>query len=271
MPFAALGALAGGAIGAGAIGATAAGAVGGIAGGIGLGASLGAGFDQYSAVGGAASAQQQAAQAGIAEQQRQFNTLVQLMSPYVSAGAEAVSGLAPYQAVGPEALQQQRALAGLAGLPAQQAAIEAIKSSPQFRVLTNQGENAILQQAAATGGLRGGNVQAALAQFRPQLLAQQIEAQYGRLGGLSALGQQTTQNLAQLGQAGAAGQAAGGLQTAANIANLQGDIGAAQAGGILGQAGTINQTIGGLANIFGSLGGLGSSVAPVNLSNLKVF
>jgi hypothetical protein len=98
-----------------------------------------------------------------------------------------------------------------------------------------QGEEALLQRASATGGLRGGNIQAALAQFRPQMLQAEIEKQYGRLGGLTALGQTTQQNLAQLGQASAAGTATAGLRTGADIANLMGQQGAARAGAELAQ------------------------------------
>ena len=55
--------------------------------------------------------------------------------------------------------------------------------------MVQQGQDAILQNASAIGGLRGGNTQAALAQFRPALLSQLIAEQYNRLGGLSSLGQ----------------------------------------------------------------------------------
>lgn len=94
----------------------------------------------------------------------------------------------PYAAAGEAALQQQQALAGLLGPDAQAAAIAQLESSPQFQSMLAQGERAILQNAAATGGLRGGNVQAMLAQFRPQLLSSIIEQQYGRLAGLAGTG-----------------------------------------------------------------------------------
>lgn len=83
----------------------------------------------------------------------------------------------------------------------------------------------MLQQASATGGLRGGNIQAALAQFRPQMLAQAIEEQYGRLGGMTALGQRS-----------AAGVGGAGMESAGQIAGLLGQQGAARAGGTLGRA-----------------------------------
>src|SRR3990167_4363739 len=87
-------------------------------------------------------------------------------------------------------------------------------------MLVQQGENAMLQNASA----RGGNLQAAMGQFRPQILSQLIDQQYGRLGGM-----------AQLGQASAAGQAAQGMQLGQNVAGLLGQQGQAQAGGYLTQ------------------------------------
>lgn len=216
------------------------------------------GLLQSEAASDAAGAQQASAEAGIAEQRRQFDAVRELLKPYTQAGVGAIGGLQPYAQAGAPALQQQMALAGLQGGAAQQAAMGGIEQSPMFQALLQQGETGILQNASATGGLRGGNTQAALAQFRPALLAQEIERQYGRLGGLAALGQQTTQNLAQFGQASAAGVGTAGLSTAGNISNLMQQQGAAQAGGILGQAagtaGIFNAIPQGLGTYYGATG-----------------
>ena len=206
----------------------------------------------------ASRAQVQGAEAGIAEQRRQFDLAQQVLAPYVAAGTEALTGLKPYTEVGPEALAQQRILAGLEGPEKQREAINALAANPEFQALPRQGEEALLQRASATGGLRGGNIQGALAQYRPQMLQNYIEQQYGRLGGLTALGQTTSQNIAQLGQASAAGQAANALQTGANIANLYGDIGAARAGNALAQGQMFGNILGSVSRFGGSLlGGSG--------------
>jgi hypothetical protein len=94
-----------------------------------------------------------------------------------------------------------------------------------------------LQNAAATGGLRGGNVQGALAQFRPQVLSSLIEQQYNRLGGLATAGQNA-----------AVGVGNAGMQTGQNVSNLLAEQGSARAGGTLAAA----QTWG---NVIGSIGG----------------
>jgi hypothetical protein len=184
---------------------------------------------QRSAGSAAAGAQGAASEAGIAEQRRQFDAVQKLLSPYVSTGEQAITG--------------QGALVGLGGQAAQEGAVRALEGSPQFAALQRQGENALLQNASATGGLRGGNVQGALAQFRPQLLNQLIESQFTKLGSLSSLG-----------QASAVGQANASQNTGTNISNLLGQQGQAQAGAALasGQA-TANQWSG-LAGTVGQLG-----------------
>lgn len=212
-----------------------------------------------------AAAQLRAAELGIDEQRRQFDAITGLLEPYVTAGESALTGLAPYAAVGPEALAQQRALAGLGGAEAQRRVIEGIEAGPQYQALVRQGEEAILQRAAATGGLRGGTTQAALSQFRPQVLSDLINQQYSRLGGLTALGQTTTQNIFGAGQAAAARQAAAGQSTAGNITNLLGAQGAASSQAALqaGQAAAGAALARGqaTANMFGDITGTIGTIA----------
>lgn len=158
----------------------------------------------------AAAAQQESSQAGIDEQRRQFDAIQELMKPYVNAGTQGLGG--------------QQDLLGLNGAAKQQSAIDAINNSPAMQTYMQQGENALLQNASATGGLRGGNTQSALSQFRPQLLNQLINQQYQNLGGMTSLGQNA-----------AAGVGNAGMQSANNIAGLLGSIGQAQAGSALAQ------------------------------------
>jgi hypothetical protein len=142
-------------------------------------------------------------------------------------------------------------LLGLRGPEAERAAIERISGGEQFKALAGQGEEALLQRASATGGLRGGNIQAALGQFRPQLLSNLIEKQYGQLGGL-----------ATLGQSSAAGVGTAGMNTGANIANLLGQQGAAQAGGEIAQGRAYGAFPTALASGLGIYSGLGGRFAP---------
>ena len=180
---------------------------------------------QASAAGDAAAIQSGAAEAGIAEQRRQFDAMRELLKPYTEVGVPALKGLQPYAEAGAPALEQQQALLGLRGPEAQRAAIAGIEGGAGYQAQVQAGEEALLQRASATGGLRGGNIQGALAQFRPQLLSSLIEQQYGRLGGMT-----------QLGQRSAAGVGAAGMESGTNVANLLAAEGAARAGGELGEA-----------------------------------
>lgn len=201
--------------------------------------SVVSGNAQKSAAAKAAGAQTQASEAGIAEQQRQFDEVRKLLSPYVSAGEGALGA--------------QQALIGLNGADAQRQAIAGIQGSPQFTALKKAGEESILANASATGGLRGGNVQGALAQFSPNLLAQLIEQQYGRLGGLTSVGQNA-----------AAGVGNAGMQTGQGISQLLQQQGAAQAGNALaaGRANAqIGSTIGNSVGLFAGMGGFSGAGA----------
>jgi len=174
----------------------------------------------------AAAAQTQANDQAIAEQRRQFDAIQALFRPYVEAGGGALS--------------RQLDLIGNNGPEAQQKAIQAIEMGPEFAALTRQGEEAILQNASATGGLRGGNVQASLAKFRPEVLSSLINQQYQRLGGLTSIG-----------QASAGMQAQGGQAFANNIGNLYNQRGEVIAGQALAN-GQANANMWG--NIAGSVG-----------------
>ena len=216
------------------------------------GTQLLGGMMQSDAAESAAQTQAGAAGEGIAEQRRQFDAIQKLLQPYVQAGTGAIGEFQPFQQAGQQAFQQQQALAGLLGPEAQRQAIAGIEQSPGFQANVQQGEEALLQRASATGGLRGGNIQAALAQFRPQLLQQEIDKQYGRLGGFAGTGLGVSEALYRGGQASAVNQASQAGALGSNVANLLGQQGAAMAGGELGQA----RAFGGLLNAPAQFAGM---------------
>ena len=203
---------------------------------IGAAVSIGGSVLSSSAQAGAAerasSAQVEAAQLGIDENRRQFDTVRELLDPFVKGGTTAQGA--------------QLALLGLGGEGEEEAAIQRITEGSQFQNLSQQGENAILQNASATGGLRGGNTQGALGQFRPQLLNQLIQSRLNNLGGVAAAGQNAAAGV------GTAAQQTG----AANSALIQ-QQGAARAGSALAQGQASANLFG---NISGSLGNVLGSV-----------
>ena len=186
---------------------------------------------QKSAAKTAANAQIDASEMGVEEQRRQFDAVQKLLKPYADAGLSGLTG--------------QQDLLGINGNAAQQAAINNINNSSEMQTYLKQGENAILQNASATGGLRGGNTQAALAQFRPQLLNQLINQRYQNLAGMTALGQNA-----------AAGTGNAGMQTASNISNLYQQAGDAQAGAAM-MRGQANASMwNGLTGAIGQVAGM---------------
>ena len=175
--------------------------------------------------------------------------------PYAQAGMGGVQGLQGYQQTGQDALAQQRALAGLDGPEAQQAALAALEGSPQFAAMMQQSEEAILQNASATGGLRGGNVQGMLAQNRSGILASLIQQQYANLGGLAGAGQNAAGNIAGLGQGAAAGQAAGTLNAGQLAGQSYANAGNASANAALAQGAAYQGGLNGVANAANTFAG----------------
>jgi hypothetical protein len=208
---------------------------------------------QAGAASDAAGLQSDAAMAGLQLQREQMEKLREILKPYTDAGIGGVTGMQEYAKPGLVAMNKQADLAGIHGPEAQRAAVAEISASPELQAMMQQGENAMLQNASATGGLRGGNLQGALAQFRPSMLNQAISQRYGQLGGFANMGLGVNQNIAQLGQASAAGVGTAGLQAANNQGNLLAQMGAAQAGGALGGANAWR----GLGSDLFRLGGMG--------------
>ena len=139
---------------------------------------------------------------------------------------------------------------GVSAADAQRNAISGIANGEQFKALTQQGEYGLMANAAATGGLRGGDTQGALAQFRPQMLQGLIDRQLASLGGIASNGQQAA------GNTGIAAQ-----NTGQQVNSSLGNIGQAQAGGALGQAQAWNNAGAGVMQTLGRFGGLPETTA----------
>ena len=196
--------------------------------GIGAGGSALAAKSQKDAAKDASNAQVESDDKAIAEQRRQFDAVQELMAPFIETGTDATNAMA--------------SLAGVNGADAQAAGLLDIENSPQLASAIAQGENALLQNASATGGLRGGNTQGALAQLRPQMFSQMIDQRYNQLGGLAGMG-----------QASASGQAAAAQNTGNNVSGILQSQGAALAGNALARGQATSQAIGGITGAFGNI------------------
>jgi len=161
-----------------------------------------------------------------------------------------IQGLQGFADPGQQAFQSQAALSGALGPQAQQQAFAQFVASPEQQFIEQQGTQGLLRQAAALGGLGGGNIQKDILSFGQGLARQGISDRFNRLGQVSGQGLQAAGQ-----QAGLRGQQAGlnaqllgqfGLsaiqskqQQAANQLGVGRDILGArtQLGGQLGQLG----------------------------------
>ena len=253
----------------------------------GIAGSIGSAAIQAKSAKSAASAQTAASNAQIAETRRQFDTVATLLRPYVNAGTKGLGaqmrlmGLQGTPARAPrvetitgpngqqfsvngqtfatqaeaQAFANANKTGGVSAQQNQQRAINGITRGAEFKSLTQQGEYGILANQAATGGLRGGDTQGALAQFRPALLQGLIDRQLQRYGGIAASGQ------AAAAMTGNAAQNAG-----RQVNESLGDQGAARAeaslasGEAWGNAGSgIIKTLSGLAQPLQPGGGASQS------------
>lgn len=208
-----------------------------------IGGSVIAAGSAKSAANKAAAAQQAANEQAIAAQQAQYQ--------------QTRSDLMPWQTAGKSALSGQSDLLGLNGTAAQQAAITNLQGSPLYQSLFGNGQNTILANAAATGGLRGGNTQRSLADFGRDTLAGVYQSQLANLGGVSEQGQNAA---AQTGQFGA--------NATNQVSALLSGTGTAQANAALtaggANVGATNSIVSALTRAINNLGGDGISSATLS-------
>lgn len=183
----------------------------------------------------AARLQYDSTMAGINESKRQFDVTQE--------------NYAPYQALGTSAIPMLGDLVGTNGADAQQAIIDQLKGGPLYTSLTGAGEEAILANASATGGLRGGNTQDALARFRGDTLNSVIANQLAQYSGLVGIGSGATDAVSNFGANAVAQQNAlrnQGAAAQAQSALIRGGIAAQNwknAGSLIDD--TISSAIGG--------------------------
>ena len=117
--------------------------------------------------------------------------------------SEGIAGFSPIASQGTQAAELQAALAGALGPDQQRAALAQLAPTNEF--LESQGRRQVLQSAAATGGLGGGNVLRDLTRFGQGLASTNLQQNIGNLGQVANRGQSALQNIAALRQAQAQG------------------------------------------------------------------
>ena len=151
---------------------------------------------------------------------------------FAGAGKEGRALFQPFVGPGQGAFDIQSALSGALGVGAEQRALTDFQESPGQRFLRERGEQTLLRNAAAIGGIGGGNVRKALTEFGIGTAAQDLQNRFNRLGTITNVGQNALANQQQAIQFGATGLAQG-----------QVGVAQAQAQGTLGEAAAIRQTV----------------------------
>lgn len=234
----------------------------------------------------AANEQAKANAQAIAEQQREFDTLLSLSAPQRAIGNQALASLGriygydvPSQdttgSSGNQFIQVPLNVGNgilghvingntiqvpnpnyRPGTPAQAsgqvapANYEDFFASPDYRFRLNQGTQAVQNSAAAQGGLYSGNALRALNDYAQGTASNEFSNWFNRQAALAGIGQAATSQ---------AGNAA--LQTGANVGNLLVNQGNARASGIIGQTNSISNMVNQLGLLLGS-GAFSNSFTP---------
>lgn len=132
----------------------------------------------------------------------------------------------PYTQAGTAAIGHYGDLIGNNGANAQSGMMAGLRDGPLYASMYRNGEESLLQNAAATGGLRGGNTERGLADFGADTFAKVYQDAVGNYGNLAGLGLGATGSVSGFGQ-----------QHANNVTGLYGDIGTAQARNYLTKGG----------------------------------
>lgn len=172
---------------------------------------------QNSAARNASRAQQQATDATIAEQRRQFDLARQDQQPFMQAGYDALT-------------RQQNFLNG---------DYSQALASPDYAARLSRGIDALDRGAAARGSLFSGGADADRMRFGADLASEGLDTYWNRLAGRAGQGQVATSGLASLG-ANMAGNIGNALQNGAN----------ARASSYYNQANTNSQLAAGLGGMF---------------------
>lgn len=184
---------------------------------VGIGAGLYGAKKQSDAAKGAAKAQQQATDAQIAEQRRQYDQSRQDQMPFLQAGYDALA-------------RQQRFLDG---------DYSQALASPDYLARLEWGQKGLDRGAAARGNLFSGGYDADRMKFNADMATEGINTYWNRLAGRAGQGQVTASGLGALG-ANMAGNIGAALQNNAN----------ARASSYLQQGNIAAQTAAGVGGIF---------------------
>lgn len=210
---------------------------------VGAGASISAGNK-------AAKAQTHAADASIAEQQRESDQTRADYAPWRTAGASALGALTTAYGLNPTSGSTNPGAVGTEqGQPAS-GAYGGFFASPGYAFRRDQGLQAVDRGAAASGRLKSGATIKAEQRYGDGLAASEYDAYTSRLAQLAGLGQSAT-----------AGTAAAGSTAAGNISNALISSGNARASSYTNAASAVNSGLNNVMTAYLMRGQLGQTGA----------
>jgi len=158
---------------------------------------------------------------GIGGAQGEIDIATQQARQDVNSGFNQATGaINPFVRGGGDASEMQAALSGALGDQAQQIAFNTLNNSPGQRFAVEQGEQAIIRNQAALGGLGGGNVRRELNRQGIGMAQQNFQQNFNNLGQVAASGRQAAG--LQAGLFGQRGQNLANItqQSGINLSNL---------------------------------------------------
>lgn len=183
-----------------------------------VGGALVSGYMSSQSAKSGAKAQQNANNAAIGEQQREFDQTQQNISPYVQAGNQGLG------------LQQQYLSGDTSGF----------MNSPDYQFAVQQGTKQLDAGAASKGNLWGGGADADRIALGQGLATQYANNYWNKISGVANQGLSAATGLGNLGQ-----------QNANQIGGYMQNSGQANASGIVGSSNAWGNTLGQLGNIAG--------------------
>jgi hypothetical protein len=133
---------------------------------------------------------------------------------------------APEMGLGNSAIGEYGDLTGANGADKWAASLAALHDDPLYKSLYSNGEEAVLQNASATGGIRGGNTEGALAHFGADTLATTLQQRLAQLMASIGIGTQAKGAITGVG-----------LNTSNNVSGLNTSIGQNNSSNILTRGG----------------------------------
>lgn len=177
----------------------------------------------------AAGAQKDAANASVAEQQRQYDQTRADLTPWRNTGQGALTKLGSLYGINAD---------GTTGAPSQ-AAITEFQNTPGYQFQLQQGTQAAERSASARGLLGSGAAMKSIANYAGGLADSTYNQYVGQLNTMAGIGQQATNTTA------AAGQSA-----ANNISSAYTNAGNARASSYANTGSAINSTVNNLASVY---------------------